>query len=67
MEKPTPQSIEQKYQHEAIRHRDKLIEVGWSVEKANRLARAKYLHAVFNDDISRIRPDPDFCGPQDRP
>jgi hypothetical protein len=59
----TPKSIEQKYQREALQHRDKIIDAGWPLEKANRLARAKFYHAVFPDEIDPTRPDPDSCGP----
>ena len=66
MKEPTPKSVEEKYQRNALLHRDKIIQAGWSLEKANRLARAKYFHAAFPDDIGPTRPDPDSCGPQDR-
>ena len=66
MKEPTPKSVEEKYQQAALLHRNKIIQAGWSPEKANALARARFFHAIFPEEIGPTRPNPDSCGPQDR-
>lgn len=54
MKEPTPKSVEEKYQRDALAHRDKILQAGWSPERANALARARFFHAVFPEEIESV-------------
>ncbi len=49
-QKPQDDGADIMYQLRALQHRDKMLEAGWSRDKANRIALVKYPEAKFEDD-----------------